>query len=107
MATKIRRFTYKPFLYRLKGDHRAFYFDILVMDLFGNDQEAATEFEKRKLKSNDGMNVDIYLKLLNKFLSDNMVGEQFYAKSHNFFFEQVFFVQLSNKFDVSKHLFFY
>ena len=67
---------YGPFLYRLKGDHRAFYFDIREDDLFGNEQEGASEFEKLGLKSRDRKNVVIYLKSLHKYLVDNTVLER-------------------------------
>ena len=34
VADKVTNIVYEPFLYRLKGDHRAFYFDINEDALF-------------------------------------------------------------------------
>ena len=73
---KVSSMVYEPFLYRLKGDHRAFYFDIREDNLFGNEQDGASEFEKRRLKSKDRKNVDVYLKLLHKYLVNNTVLER-------------------------------
>jgi len=36
LAHRVTNFVYEPFMYRLKGDHRAYYFDIGEEVLFGN-----------------------------------------------------------------------
>jgi hypothetical protein len=44
-------------MYRLKGDHRSFYFDIGEKHLFGNNKDPISEAEGRKFKSNEKKNV--------------------------------------------------
>jgi hypothetical protein len=36
LAHQVKNFVYEPFMYRMKGDHRAYYFDIGEEVLFGN-----------------------------------------------------------------------
>ena len=53
IADAVTNFVYEPFLYRLKGDHRAFYFDIPENVLFGNDIKAPFDPNSRDFHSKD------------------------------------------------------
>jgi hypothetical protein len=55
----------------LKGDHRAFYFDIGEEVLFGNKQEPVYEPDGRSFKSKDPKAVTIYLEAVHKHLQAN------------------------------------
>jgi hypothetical protein len=50
IADRVTNFVYEPFLYRLKGDHRAFYFDIGEKHLFGNKKDSPYDPEGRTFK---------------------------------------------------------
>ena len=73
IADKVTNFVYEPFLYRLKGDHRAFYFDINENVLFGNKQPPPFDPEGRSFKSKDPKAVTKYLTAVHKHLQSNNV----------------------------------
>ena len=52
---------YEPFVYRLKGDHRGFYFDIDEQLLFKNEFSDLEEFDSRGLFSRDKTTVAKYV----------------------------------------------
>jgi hypothetical protein len=72
LANKLAKFTYEPFMYRLKGDHRAYYFDIGEDILFGNKQEPAYD-PARTFSSKDPKAVTTYLGATYKHLQANAV----------------------------------
>jgi hypothetical protein len=61
LAHRVTYFVYEPFMYRLKGDHRAYYFDIGEEVLFGIEQEPVYEPDGRSFTSKDPKAVTIYL----------------------------------------------
>jgi hypothetical protein len=73
IADKVTNFVYEPFKYRLKGDHRAFYFDIGEKQLFGNNKDPVSESEGRAFKSNDKKAVVKYLDAVHSHLDANNV----------------------------------
>jgi hypothetical protein len=73
IADKVTNFVYEPFKYRLKGDHRAFYFDIGEKQLFGNNKDPVSEAEGRTFKSNDKKAVIKYLDAVHSHLDANNV----------------------------------
>ncbi|OEU15138.1 hypothetical protein FRACYDRAFT_239817 [Fragilariopsis cylindrus CCMP1102] len=73
IADRVTNFVYEPFLYRLKGDHRAFYFDIEEKHLFGNEKESPYDPEKRTFASKDRKAVALYLKGVDKHLQANNI----------------------------------
>jgi len=60
-------------MYRLKGDHRAFHFDIGEEVLFGNEQAPVYDPEGRTFRSNDPKAVKQYLKSVHRHLEKNNV----------------------------------
>ena len=68
IADRVTNFVYEPFLYRLKGDHRAYYFDISETVLFGDTKEQPFDPKGRGLYSNDVKNAKIYLEKVHKCL---------------------------------------
>jgi hypothetical protein len=73
LAQRVTNFVYKSFMYRLKGDHRAYYFDIREKVLFGNKQEPVYEPDGRSFSSKDPKAVTIYLEAVHKYLQANDV----------------------------------
>jgi hypothetical protein len=73
LANKVTNFTYEPFMYRLKGDHRAYYFDIGEEVLFGNKQEPVYDPAGRTFSSKDPKAVTTYLGATYKHLQANAV----------------------------------
>ena len=73
LANKVTNFTYEPFMYRLKGDHRAYYFDIDEDVLFGNQQEPVYDPTGRSFASKDPKAVTKYLDAAYKHLQANAV----------------------------------
>jgi hypothetical protein len=53
IADRVTNFVYKPFMYRLKGDHQAFHFNISEEVLFGNERTPMYDPEGRSFRSND------------------------------------------------------
>jgi hypothetical protein len=60
-ADRVTNFVYKPFLYRLKGNHRGYYFDISKKRLFGNTKESPYDPTGRAISSNNKKAVSKYL----------------------------------------------
>jgi hypothetical protein len=73
LANKVTNFVYEPFMYRLKGDHRAYYFDIGEDVLFGNKQEPVYDPTGRTFSSKDRKAVTRYLDASYKHLEANDV----------------------------------
>ena len=73
IADRVTNFVYEPFLYRLKGDHRAFYFDIGENVLFGDSKESPYDPAGRSFSSKDPKAVTTYLKEVHEHLTDNNV----------------------------------
>jgi hypothetical protein len=70
---RVTNIFYEPFKYRLKRDHRAFYFDIGEKHLFGDNKEHIPESEGRTFKSNDRKAVVQYLGAVHSHLeADNV-----------------------------------
>ena len=59
IADSVNNFVYEPFLYRLKGDHRAFYFDIPEEVLFGDAPEPVFNNKGRGFSSKDIIHIVI------------------------------------------------
>ena len=73
IADSVTNFVYEPFLYQLKGDHRAFYFDIPEEVLFGDAPEPVFNNNGRGFSSKDIKNVAIYLtKVHEHFCAQNI-----------------------------------
>jgi hypothetical protein len=73
LADRVSNFLYKPFMYRLKGDHRAFYFDIGEKVLFGDTKESPYDPTGRSFTSKDPKAVTKYLKKAHGHLIANNV----------------------------------
>ena len=73
MAEAVETIVYEPFLYRLKGDHRGFYFDIDKTKLFCNVQQDPFEADLPGICSGDKKNAEIYIETLYMFLTENNV----------------------------------
>jgi len=73
LADRVTNFVYEPFLYRLKGDHRAFYFDISEKTLFGDIKEPAFDPAGRSFSSKDRKATTKYLTAVDKHLKANNV----------------------------------
>jgi hypothetical protein len=73
LANRVTNFVYEPFMYRLKGDHRAYYFDIGEEVLFGNNQEPVYDTTGRSFSSKDPKAVTTYLEATYKHLQANAV----------------------------------
>jgi hypothetical protein len=73
IADRVTNFVYEPFLYRLKGDHRAFNFDIGEKHLFGNKKDSPYDPEGRTFASKDRKAVAKYLKAVDKHLQANNI----------------------------------
>jgi hypothetical protein len=73
IADRVSNFVYEPFMYRLKGDHRAFYFDIGEKFLFGNAKESPYDPAGRSFSSKDPKAVTTYLKEAHEHLTSNNV----------------------------------
>lgn len=67
---------YEPFFYRLKGDHRAFFFDIPENVLFGKIDEDVTNANARSLSSKNAKSVSKYIIALHQYLMDPNVFER-------------------------------
>lgn len=76
IADRVINIVYEPFLYRLKGDHRAFYFDINEEVLFQNKMDPPFRVDGRGISSKDCKNVTRYLEAVNKHLLENNVFER-------------------------------
>ena len=76
IADRVTNFVYEPFLYRLKGDHRGYYFDISEQHLFGNKKDNPYDPEGRSLSSKNRKATATYLKAVNKHLVANNVYER-------------------------------
>ena len=61
LACHMKIISYEPFSYRLKGDHRGFYFDIPEKVIFGNTQDPVYPANSRKLNSKDAKAVSAYI----------------------------------------------
>ena len=68
IADKISNFVYEPFLYRLKGDHQVFFFDIDEKILFGDIKPPPFDPTGRGFISRDVKNAKIYLEKVHKIL---------------------------------------
>ena len=73
IADIVSNFVYEPFFYRLKGDHRGFYFDIPEKELFGSDKPVVYDATGRGLNSKDIKNVKVYLETMDKYLNERNV----------------------------------
>ena len=73
IADKVTNFVYEPFLYRLKGDHRAFFFDINERILFGDVKPPPFDPAGRGFTSRDVKNAKIYLEKVHEILLDHDV----------------------------------
>jgi hypothetical protein len=73
LAHRVTNFVYKPFMYRMKGDHRSYYFDTGEEVLFGNKQEPVYEPDGRSISGKDPKAVTIYLEAVHKHLQANDV----------------------------------
>jgi hypothetical protein len=73
LANRVSNFVYEPFMYRLKGDHRAYYFDIGEEVLFGNKQEPVYDQAGRTFASKDPKAVTTYLAAAHSHLMANAV----------------------------------
>ena len=71
LVDQIVNFVYEPFLYRFKGDHRGFYFDISEKVLFGNSKSSPFDFQSRGFVSKDVKNAKNYLKKAHLILIEN------------------------------------
>ena len=70
---------YEPFFYRLKGDHRGFYFDIPEKALFGSNKPAVYDSKGRGLNSKDIKNVKVYLETVHDVMLEHKVFERVHA----------------------------
>ena len=73
VADSVERIVYEPFMYRLKGDHHGFYFDISEDKLFWNVMEDPYNPEHQALHSGDRKNVKVYLEWLHKYILNNNI----------------------------------
>jgi hypothetical protein len=73
LAHRVTNFVYEPFMYRMKGDHRAYYFDIGEEVLFVNKQEPVYEPDGRSLPGKDPKAVTTYLEAAHTHLQANDV----------------------------------
>jgi hypothetical protein len=73
LADRVSNFVYEPFLYKLKGDHRAIYFDISERALFGDQKDPAFDPDDRSFSSKDRKATTNYLKAVGKHISANNV----------------------------------
>ena len=71
IADRITNFVYEPFLYRIKGDHRAFYFDINENILFGNFKQPPFDPASRGFNSRDVKNAKVYLEKVHEILLEH------------------------------------
>jgi hypothetical protein len=71
LADRVSNFVYEPFMYRLKGDHRAFYFDFGEKVLFGDTKESPYDPTGRSSTSKDPKAVTKYLKEAHEHLIAN------------------------------------
>ena len=76
IADKVTDIVYELFLFWLKGNHRAFYFDINEDVLFQNKSDPPFRVDGRGISSKDCKNVTKYLEAVNKHLLENNVFEQ-------------------------------
>ena len=71
---KVDQVTYESFGYQNgKGDHRGSYLDILETNLFGNKIDGVYQTQGRILYSKDTKQTSVYLKAVNKHLSENEI----------------------------------
>ena len=73
IADRVSNFVYEPFMYRLKSDHRAFYFDIGEKVLFGDSKEPPYDPAGRSFSSKDPKAVKTYLKETHAHLTNHNV----------------------------------
>lgn len=73
IADKVTNIMYKPFMYHLKGDHCAFYFDINEDILFKNRSDPPFRPDGRSISSKDCRNVTKYLEAVYSHLFKNNV----------------------------------
>ena len=76
IADLVTNFVYEPFFYRLKGDHRGFYFDIPEALLFGNAKPSVYDVNGRKLNSKDIKNVRKYIEAVH----DHLISQNVFAR---------------------------
>ena len=79
IADIVSNFVYEPFFYRLKGDHRGFYFDIPEKALFGSNKPAVYDSKGRGLNSKDIKNVKVYLETVHDVMLEHNVFERIHA----------------------------
>ena len=79
LADKVKQCIYEPFMYRLSGDHRGFYFDIPETALFGNVLEPVYQLNGRGFSSKDTKQVTKYLDAVYSHLRENKVFERITA----------------------------
>ena len=73
IAERVTNFVYEPFLYRFKGDHRAFYFNISEQILFGNVKPSSSDHLGRGFSSKDVKSTKIYLEKIHEVLNNNNI----------------------------------
>ena len=73
IADAVTNFVYEPFLYRLKGDHRAFFFDIPESALFGDNSLPPFDANARGFHSKDVKNATVYLQTVSKYLGEQNI----------------------------------
>ena len=76
LASKVTNIMYKPFFYRLKGDHCGFFFDIPENVLSGKIVIDVTNVSIPALSSKNIKSVIKYINALHKYLSDHNVFKQ-------------------------------
>jgi hypothetical protein len=67
---------YEAFNVRYPTDHRAYYVDLSIDELFGTQIQPLAKFEPRILKSNNKNQVTAYIKAKHKFLVDHNVFQR-------------------------------
>ena len=76
IADAMTNIVYKPFQYRLAGNHRGLYFNIDKGILFCNHAEEIYNFAGRLLQSKHKKNADRYLKQLSTHIDENKIAEK-------------------------------
>ena len=76
LESKVTNIMYEPFFYRLKGDHRAFFFNISENVLFGKIDKDVTNANARSLSSKNAKSVSKYIIALHQYLLDHNIFER-------------------------------
>jgi hypothetical protein len=76
ITDKKTNFVYKPFMYRLTGDHQGAHFDISERILFVNEQEKEYDPNGRSFSSKDPKAVTKYLQAVSDHLKHQNVFER-------------------------------